>query len=89
MLLDVSESQMAENTVAVGTSEAKVAPFASGSKAPQATFDNWTSGAGLLGMRERVEAHGGELTIDLDPAGGLSLHAWMPVVAQSLELGNA
>jgi two-component system, NarL family, sensor histidine kinase UhpB len=47
------------------------------------------SGAGLLGMRERVEAHGGELTVDFDPAGGLSLHAWMPVVAQSPELVSA
>jgi two-component system sensor histidine kinase UhpB len=37
------------------------------------------SGTGLLGMRERVEAHGGELTLDLDPA--LSLRAWMPVHA--------
>jgi two-component system sensor histidine kinase UhpB len=37
-----------------------------------------TGGAGLLGMRERVEAHGGELSIDINPAGGLSLHAWMP-----------
>ena len=41
------------------------------------------SGAGLLGMRERVEAHGGALTIDFDPAGGLSLHAWMPVASTS------
>jgi two-component system sensor histidine kinase UhpB len=48
-----------------------------------------TSGAGLLGMRERVEAHGGELTIDFDPAGGLSLHAWMPTAAQSPEVVNA
>jgi signal transduction histidine kinase len=37
-----------------------------------------TGGTGLLGMRERVEAHGGELVIDISPAGGLSLHAWMP-----------
>jgi len=46
------------------------------------------SGAGLLGMRERVRrmwrADG-----DFDPAGGLSLHAWMPVVAQSPELVDA
>jgi signal transduction histidine kinase len=41
-----------------------------------------TSGAGLLGMRERVEAHGGALTIEFDPAGGLSLHAWMPLASQ-------
>jgi two-component system sensor histidine kinase UhpB len=36
-------------------------------------------GTGLLGMRERVEAHGGELILDLDPA--LSLRAWMPAHA--------
>jgi len=39
------------------------------------------SGTGLLGMRERVEAHGGELAIDISPAGGLSLNAWMPCVS--------
>jgi two-component system, NarL family, sensor histidine kinase UhpB len=59
VLLDVTESQMAQNAVAVGT-----------------------SGAGLLGMRERVEAHGGELAIDINPAGGLSLHVWLPVEQQ-------
>jgi two-component system sensor histidine kinase UhpB len=37
------------------------------------------SGTGLLGMRERVEAHGGELTLDLNPS--LSLRAWMPAHA--------
>jgi two-component system sensor histidine kinase UhpB len=41
-----------------------------------------TSGAGLLGMRERVEAQGGALTLEFDPAGGLSLHAWMPLASQ-------
>jgi two-component system sensor histidine kinase UhpB len=46
-------------------------------------------GAGLLGMRERVEAHGGELQIDFDPAGGLSLHAWIPVVPQGIETVDA
>ena len=66
VLVDVTESEMAENTTAVGA-----------------------SGAGLLGMRERVEAHGGALTIDFDPAGGLSLHAWMPVAAQNLETASA
>jgi signal transduction histidine kinase len=67
VLLDVTESEMAQNATALGT-----------------------SGAGLLGMRERVEAHGGELTVGFDSAGGLSLHAWMPVaVAQSLEVANA
>ena len=47
------------------------------------------SGAGLLGMRERVEAHGGALTIDFNPAGGLSLHAWMPAVSQNSEAVDA
>ncbi len=37
------------------------------------------SGAGLLGMRERVEAHGGDLRIDVGAEGGLSLHASIPV----------
>jgi glucose-6-phosphate-specific signal transduction histidine kinase len=40
-----------------------------------------TSGAGLLGMRERVEAQGGNLQVDINESGGLSLHAWMPVVS--------
>jgi signal transduction histidine kinase len=66
VLLDVTESEMAANATAVGT-----------------------SGAGLLGMRERVEAHGGELKIDFDPAGGLSLHAWIPVEVQGLEVADA
>jgi two-component system sensor histidine kinase UhpB len=47
------------------------------------------SGAGLLGMRERVEAHGGALTLDFNPAGGLSLHAWVPVASQNSEAVNA
>jgi signal transduction histidine kinase len=47
------------------------------------------NGAGLLGMRERVEAHGGALTITFNPAGGLSLHAWVPVAPQSSEAVNA
>lgn len=37
-----------------------------------------TNGAGLLGMRERVEAHGGELTVVINDVGGLLLCAWMP-----------
>ncbi|HET9391293.1 MAG TPA: histidine kinase [Steroidobacteraceae bacterium] len=46
-------------------------------------------GAGLLGMRERVEAHGGELTVDIDTTGGLSLHAWMPIAAADAESAHA
>jgi signal transduction histidine kinase len=36
------------------------------------------SGMGLLGMRERVEALGGELTIHAQPD-GLTLEAWLPL----------
>lgn len=38
-----------------------------------------SGGMGLLGMRERVEAQGGELTIGARPGEGLALEAWMPV----------
>jgi len=37
------------------------------------------NGSGLLGMRERVEAHGGELSLAFEPA--LSLRAWLPAHA--------
>jgi two-component system, NarL family, sensor histidine kinase UhpB len=47
------------------------------------------NGAGLLGMRERVEAHGGELTIDFNAAGGLSMHAWLPVAPPNSEAVHA
>jgi len=40
-----------------------------------------SGGMGLLGMRERVEAHGGALTIAAHPGEGLSLQAWMPIAA--------
>ena len=49
------------------------------------------NGSGLLGMRERVEAHGGELRVEMETSGGMSLYAWMPVTrhreaATSVEL---
>ena len=47
------------------------------------------SGTGLLGMRERVEAHGGELTLDFDPCGGLTLRAWMPSSLQPAAVAHA
>jgi two-component system, NarL family, sensor histidine kinase UhpB len=47
------------------------------------------SGSGLLGMRERVEAHGGELRVDIGHSGGLSLQAWMPVLWRREETVNA
>ena len=37
-----------------------------------------TGGSGLDGMRERVEAQGGELQLLWRPTGGMELTAWMP-----------
>jgi two-component system sensor histidine kinase UhpB len=48
-----------------------------------------SNGTGLLGMRERVEALGGELDVAIDDAGGLSLHAWMPVESRRVEVVDA
>ena len=45
------------------------------------------SGMGLLGMRERVEAHGGELRISAQEGGGLRLEAWMPITAAAAGAG--
>jgi signal transduction histidine kinase len=45
-----------------------------------------TKGSGLLGMRERVEAHGGELRVDITHSGGMSLYAWMPVIREEAEI---
>ncbi len=41
------------------------------------------NGAGLLGMRERVEAHGGNLNIGVSPQGGIALRASIPVQMRS------
>jgi len=59
-----------ENKVVLEVTESQVTGDAALTKA---------SGTGLLGMRERVEAHGGELALELNPA--LSLRAWMPAHA--------
>jgi two-component system sensor histidine kinase UhpB len=48
-----------------------------------------TSGSGLLGMRERVESHGGELRLHIGRSGGMSLQAWMPVTWRTEEAVNA
>jgi signal transduction histidine kinase len=40
-------------------------------------------------MRERVAAHGGELTIKVDPNGGMLLRAWMPLAQHFDELAHA
>ncbi len=40
------------------------------------------NGSGLLGMRERVEAHGGEFRVAIGEGGGMSVQAWLPVVWQ-------
>jgi two-component system sensor histidine kinase UhpB len=47
------------------------------------------SGSGLLGMRERVQSHGGELRVDVGRSGGMSLQAWMPVTWRSEETVSA
>jgi two-component system, NarL family, sensor histidine kinase UhpB len=47
------------------------------------------SGMGLLGMRERVEAHGGELTIRRQSGDGLALEAWLPIRLQPPESADA
>jgi signal transduction histidine kinase len=38
-----------------------------------------TNGFGLLGMRERVELHGGEISIDSAPGQGVTVRASLPV----------
>jgi two-component system, NarL family, sensor histidine kinase UhpB len=48
-----------------------------------------SNGAGLLGMRERVESQGGELRVGIAHDGGLSLHAWMPIESRSVEVADA
>jgi two-component system, NarL family, sensor histidine kinase UhpB len=76
--LDVESGRAAgEDRVALNVQEADVDP-ASGAVA--------TKGSGLLGMRERVEAHGGELRVDITQSGGLSLYAWMPVIREEAEI---
>jgi signal transduction histidine kinase len=39
------------------------------------------AGCGLLGMRERVESLGGQLTVQAESAPGFTLDAWLPSVA--------
>ncbi len=46
-------------------------------------------GMGLLGMRERVEAQGGQLRIAALEPGGMSLEAWMPIRPALEESGGA
>jgi signal transduction histidine kinase len=37
------------------------------------------AGLGLVGMRERAELVGGQLTAGPRPAGGFAVRAWLPV----------
>jgi signal transduction histidine kinase len=46
-------------------------------------------GMGLLGMRERVEARGGQLSISLQAGSGLMLEAWMPIEERGAEAIDA
>ncbi len=41
-----------------------------------------TNGMGLLGMRERVEVHGGEFRCSARERHGVSVEAWLPLQAQ-------
>ncbi len=47
-----------------------------------------TSGYGLLGMRERVQALGGELRIDSRPGAGTRIVATLPCAKASADKGN-
>jgi signal transduction histidine kinase len=40
-----------------------------------------STGLGLIGMRERLEAVGGSLLVNSSPSGGFTLHAQLPVTA--------
>jgi signal transduction histidine kinase len=48
---------------------------------PPGTAPDTAGGTGLDGMRERVEAQGGDLQILWQPSGGMLLTATMPVAA--------
>ena len=62
--------QVAAGQVQVRVSESDV---------PPGTVPDGTAGTGLDGMRERVEAQGGELRLLWQPTGGMLLTASMPV----------
>jgi signal transduction histidine kinase len=47
------------------------------------------TGAGILGMRERVESHGGKFKVHVHSDGGISLEAWMPLRELRQELADA
>ncbi len=78
-------------SVATGATEVpeRVALSVQESDLTSAGMSGQASGSGLLGMRERVEAHGGELRVDLGHSGGLSLQAWMPVLWRREEAVSA
>ncbi|MEJ0006488.1 MAG: histidine kinase [Steroidobacteraceae bacterium] len=61
--------QVAADQVQLGVSESDV---------PPGTVPEGTGGTGLDGMRERVEAQGGELKLLWQPMGGMLLSASMP-----------
>ena len=56
---------------------------------PDSAPERWSEGTGLLGMRERVAAHGGELTIKVDQGGGMLLRAWLPLAPHFDEVVHA
>ncbi len=71
LTVEGSSKESRPERVALSIVESDVAPDAAVVRA---------NGSGLLGMRERVEAHGGELHVEIGQSGGMSLRAWMPVL---------
>lgn len=56
--------------------------------APPGPTEPWSWGTGLLGMRERVAAHGGDFTIE-PGRHGMLLRAWLPLPAPATESAPA
>jgi two-component system, NarL family, sensor histidine kinase UhpB len=75
----VKHSRARKIHLRISLEESRVLLEVTESEATGNTTTAGSSGSGLLGMRERVEAHGGELSLAFDPA--LSLRAWMPAHA--------
>lgn len=51
--------------------------------------EDLTAGHGLLGMRERVQALGGRLSLDPPQGGGLCLQVWLPLAAAGAQESSA
>jgi len=76
-------------TVEAGDVPKRVALSVQESELTPGTQYTVAGGSGLLGMRERVQSHGGELRVDIGKSGGMSLQAWMPVTWRTEETVSA